>query len=108
MWSAKCTYLTKVGSLYANHQGSDKGVIITSFFSIFFLFLQSTQVWGNVISSAVMSVGTVVVNKTEEDLLTCGYYFCPWDTTAGTTNDSSSSQHDDDDVIPSWQRYTMA
>ncbi|KAK4316098.1 hypothetical protein Pmani_012742 [Petrolisthes manimaculis] len=99
MWSAKCSYLTKVGSRYAELIGDDSEVIITRFFGIFFLFFQSTQVWGNLISSTVLSVGVEKENKTDEELSKCGYYFCIED---------SNSNSNDDEGIPDWQMYTMA
>ncbi|XP_042887689.1 UNC93-like protein [Penaeus japonicus] len=104
MWSAKCTYLTKVGTIYADLVGVSSDVIITRFFGIFFLFFQSTQVWGNVISSTVLSVGVADDNKTEDDLQGCGYHFCPWDTTGG----GDDSSKNDTGGIPPWQRYTMS
>lgn len=45
-------YLVQVGSKYADIVGEEAEVIIVRFFGIFFLFFQSTQVWGNLISSA--------------------------------------------------------
>ncbi|XP_063872178.1 UNC93-like protein [Scylla paramamosain] len=98
MWSAKCSYLTQVGTKYAELTGQDKEVVITRYFGIFFLFFQSTQVWGNLISSTVLSVDTGELNKTDEQLEKCGYNFCLF-----KQNDTNS-----DDGIPNWQRYTMA
>lgn len=99
MWSAKCSYLSIIGTKYAELTGQDKEVVITRFFGIFFLFFQSTQVWGNLISSTVLSVGTEEQNKTEEDYEQCGYYF-------HLSEDTNSNNSTDD--IPEWQRYTMA
>ncbi|KAG7155753.1 UNC93-like protein [Homarus americanus] len=101
MWSAKCTYLTKVGARYAEIIGDNTEVVITRFFGIFFLFFQSTQVWGNLISSSVLSVGVDTEDKTPEELERCGYNFCPWDSPSNSTNDTT-------DGIPEWQTYTMA
>ncbi|XP_063607086.1 protein unc-93 homolog A-like [Penaeus indicus] len=106
LWSAKCTYLTKGGTKYADMQNKERKLTINRFFGIFFLFFQSTQVWGNVISSTVLSVGIEEEHKTEEDLMVCGYHFCPWDEHAHTTSTNNSS--DTKEVIPQWQRYTMS
>lgn len=103
LWSAKCTYLTKVGTKYAEVTGQNEEVIVTRFFGIFFLFFQSTQVWGNLISSTVLSVGVDEQNKTEDQLDQCGYNFCLTD-----TPETNSSTNSTDDIIPNWQRYTMA
>ncbi|KAB7500965.1 hypothetical protein Anas_12188 [Armadillidium nasatum] len=43
--------MSKVGELYGQISGENSEVIITRFFGIFFLFFQSSQVWGNLISS---------------------------------------------------------
>ncbi|MPD04486.1 UNC93-like protein [Portunus trituberculatus] len=42
----------EVGSRYADIVGENSEVVIVRFFGIFFLFFQSTQVWGNLIASA--------------------------------------------------------
>lgn len=51
-WSAKCTYLTQVGNRYAALIG-DKSPepSITKFFGFFFMMFQTSQIWGNLISS---------------------------------------------------------
>ncbi|XP_045611697.2 UNC93-like protein isoform X1 [Procambarus clarkii] len=78
MWSAKCTYLTQVGSKYAEIVGESAEVVIVRFFGIFFLFFQSTQVWGNLISSSVLSQGVEAEEDPDEAaLLMCGVNFCP-------------------------------
>lgn len=108
MWSAKCTYLTKSGKRLAELEGVGSEVVITRFFGIFFMFFQSTQVWGNIISSTVLSVGVEKIDKTAEELLTCGYNFCldqkNEESPGNATNSTSSRQ----DGPPPWQIYTMA
>jgi len=76
MWSAKCTYLTTVGAKYGELSGENSDVVITRFFGIFFLFFQSTQVAGNLISSTVLSRSSPPP-RTEEELSLCGAGFCP-------------------------------
>lgn len=100
MWSAKCTYLTKVGTRYAHLVGDKPELIITRFFGIFFLFFQSTQVWGNLIASLVLSTGVSELNRTDDDLSKCGKNFCPW-TKFGDDNSTSEE-------VPKWQLYTMS
>jgi hypothetical protein len=51
LWSAKCTYLTHVGSLKAKSENKEPGPQVTRLFGIFFLFFQCSQVIGNLISS---------------------------------------------------------
>ena len=52
MWSAKCTYLSQVGNIYGELTSQPVEPIIVKFFGIFFLFFQSSSIWGNLISSA--------------------------------------------------------
>ncbi|KAG7155751.1 UNC93-like 1 [Homarus americanus] len=103
MWSAKCTYLTQVGGKYAEIVGENAEVVIVRFFGIFFLFFQSTQVWGNLISSSVLSQG--VANEEEIDelaLLSCGVNFCPHIASSETTNITNLAKP------PISKIYTMA
>lgn len=41
LWTAKCTYLTDTGSIYAEVKHVHKDVIVNRFFGIFFMFFQS-------------------------------------------------------------------
>lgn len=53
LWSAKCTYLTVAGNLYAQKVGKIGKYIVTQYFGIFFLIYRSSGVWGNLIASLV-------------------------------------------------------
>ncbi|XP_074394754.1 protein unc-93 homolog A isoform X2 [Zonotrichia albicollis] len=55
LWSAKCTYLTIAGTLYAEKAGKSAKDIINQYFGIFFLVFQTSGVWGNLISSLILS-----------------------------------------------------
>lgn len=46
-------------------------------FSIFFAFFQSSVIWGNVIGSLVLSLGSENIPKTQDELNRCGANFCP-------------------------------
>ncbi|XP_011868650.1 PREDICTED: UNC93-like protein [Vollenhovia emeryi] len=81
LWCAKCTYLTVVAEAYSTVSDIAADVIVTRFFGLFFMFYQMAQVWGNLISSAVLSYGidTVVANVTLNSSVvaeTCGANFC--------------------------------
>ncbi|XP_028401831.1 protein unc-93 homolog A-like [Dendronephthya gigantea] len=54
LWSSKCAYLTTTAMAYAKNNNQDQDTVITRFFGIFFMIFQSAQVWGNLISSAVL------------------------------------------------------
>ncbi|CAG0923128.1 unnamed protein product, partial [Notodromas monacha] len=76
MWSAKCTYLTQVGKVYADFTGRDEEATVVRFFGIFFLLFQSSAVIGNLISSSVLQSdkNSILPNSTFEK---CGIMFCP-------------------------------
>lgn len=85
MWSAKCTYLTQVGKIYAEIVEDASEPIIVKFFGIFFLLFQSSQIWGNLISSLVLNPGQGegVEPPSEESLAICGINYCPGAESAG-------------------------
>ncbi|XP_017771315.1 PREDICTED: UNC93-like protein [Nicrophorus vespilloides] len=72
LWCAKCTYLTVAAEAYSQITGISSDVIVTRFFGVFFMFYQFSQVWGNLISSAVLSNGAgepaieIIMNATKE------------------------------------------
>ncbi|XP_043269750.1 UNC93-like protein [Venturia canescens] len=81
LWCAKCTYLTVVSEAYATVSDLGADVLVTRFFGLFFMFYQMAQVWGNLISSAVLSYGLDVVpaNITLNSTIVaevCGANFC--------------------------------
>ncbi|XP_030757292.1 UNC93-like protein [Sitophilus oryzae] len=57
LWCAKCTFLTIVSEAYSKVTGISSDIVVTRFFGVFFMFYQFSQVWGNLISSAVLSSG---------------------------------------------------
>ncbi|NWY38919.1 UN93A protein, partial [Sylvia atricapilla] len=87
LWSAKCTYLTIAGTSYAEKAGKNAKDIINQYFGVFFLVFQSSGIWGNLISSLILSQSSTKVEISEEDLKCCGAYNCLTDTT--NTTDSA-------------------
>ncbi|EDW00806.1 UNC93-like protein [Drosophila grimshawi] len=91
LWCSKCTYLSTVSEALTQVRGnkSRKDVNTVKFFGLFFIFYQMAQVWGNLISSSVLtlSASTTPANETLEmepleasisrvgEL--CGARFCP-------------------------------
>jgi len=109
MWSAKCTYLTQVGNRYAELSGVPVEPIIVRFFGIFFLFFQSSSVWGHLISSAIFSTGRNETDSGEDaDFSKCGVNYCP----AVTSNDDvpkpENKTETDNFTITIQQRYILA
>ncbi|XP_025988285.2 UNC93-like protein [Solenopsis invicta] len=81
LWCAKCTYLTVAAEAYSTISDIAADVLVTRFFGLFFMFYQMAQVWGNLISSAVLSYGidTVDTNVTLNSSIVaeiCGANFC--------------------------------
>ncbi|XP_072760653.1 UNC93-like protein [Anoplolepis gracilipes] len=81
LWCAKCTYLTVAAEAYSTVSDITANVLVTRFFGLFFMFYQMAQVWGNLISSAVLSYGikTVTINETLNSSVVaekCGANFC--------------------------------
>ncbi|XP_032691667.1 UNC93-like protein isoform X1 [Odontomachus brunneus] len=81
LWCAKCTYLTVAAEAYSTISDVAADVLVTRFFGLFFMFYQMAQVWGNLISSAVLSYGvdTVTTNMTLNSSIVaenCGANFC--------------------------------
>ncbi|XP_013773994.1 protein unc-93 homolog A-like [Limulus polyphemus] len=79
LWSAKCTYLNEIGIKYAEIVHTAEDTIIVRFFGIFFMFFQSSQVWGNLISYYVLrpeNETSFQVNSQDFNSLLCGSNFC--------------------------------
>ena len=55
LWSAKCAYVTTAAQKYAILTGENEEAVVTKFFGIFFFFFQNTQIFGNLISSLILS-----------------------------------------------------
>ncbi|CAL8144817.1 unnamed protein product [Orchesella dallaii] len=103
LWSAKCTYLTHIGHEYAKITGVENSEpIIVRFFGIFFLFFQSSAIWGHLISSVVLSTDArTCVNDIDSQ---CGVNFCP-DTKFCDANINATSGGNE---IQPVTRYTLA
>ncbi|ESO90995.1 hypothetical protein LOTGIDRAFT_178791 [Lottia gigantea] len=80
LWSAKCAYLTEIGVWYARATGNTDDAIINRFFGIFFCLFQTSQIWGNLISSTIFAPeaanGSELIVFT--DLDKCGANFEPY------------------------------
>ncbi|XP_042691715.1 protein unc-93 homolog A isoform X4 [Centrocercus urophasianus] len=84
LWSAKCTYLTIAGNSYAEKAGKIGKDIINQYFGVFFLIFQSSGIWGNLISSLILSQSSNKVEISEDHLACCGAYDCESNTTNTT------------------------
>ncbi|XP_036621697.1 protein unc-93 homolog A [Trichosurus vulpecula] len=85
LWSAKCTYLTISGNMYAQKTGKLGKDVINQYFGIFFLIFQSSGVWGNLISSLVLQQESTKEEIPEDQLMHCGANDC-FTTSTATNN----------------------
>ncbi|XP_033335081.1 UNC93-like protein [Megalopta genalis] len=80
MWAAKATYLTQVGGVYAKLTDQPVDAIVVRFFGFFFLAWQTAELWGNLISSLVLSGGEFGgagnATTTSSKVKLCGADFC--------------------------------
>ncbi|XP_037940967.1 UNC93-like protein [Teleopsis dalmanni] len=99
LWCSKCTYLSTVSEALTKVRGrfSLKDVNTVKLFGLFFIFYQMAQVWGNLISSSVLSfsssddshtgvnissianISLAPFEEAQQDRVTelCGARFCP-------------------------------
>ncbi|KAL5021970.1 hypothetical protein ScPMuIL_001125 [Solemya velum] len=93
LWSAKCTYLTQTGVWYSKMTGTTEDDIVNRFFGFFFMVFQTSQIWGNLISSLVFGEdnGNSTVGNSSEALASCGVYYCP-------TSDANNTNFDKPDL----------
>jgi hypothetical protein len=77
MWTAQGTYATTIAMDYHKLVGETMDKTLSNLFGIFCMAFQSTQVWGNLISSLVFQ--QTKITKEETNLTFCGAEDCPWD-----------------------------
>ncbi|CAH1781373.1 unnamed protein product [Owenia fusiformis] len=89
LWTAQCTYFTESAGIYADITGEDADTVIAKFFGIFFMMFQSGPIWGNLISSSILSQGMMppeepltnssmnATVETEDPYAFCGAKMCP-------------------------------
>lgn len=88
LWTAKCAYLTVLGTDYASLTGQAAGDVITRFFGVFFMIFQTGQVWGNLISYYVLrpSESSDADNASVASIAQCGIAFSTAEDDANNTN----------------------
>ncbi|XP_069695788.1 UNC93-like protein isoform X2 [Periplaneta americana] len=82
LWCVQGVYINTVAEVYSELVGLPTGTILARFFGIFFMLYQTSEIWGNLISSVVFSAAKpVTVNENSTTSIrvweTCGYNFCP-------------------------------
>ncbi|KAJ3635471.1 hypothetical protein MTP99_008377 [Tenebrio molitor] len=93
MWASKATYLTQVAGVYAKLTDQAVDGIIVRFFGFFFLAWQTSELWGNLVSSLVLSNphGTESNETGPVTYEGCGANFC---TTMSSSNDNLARPDD--------------
>ena len=54
LWTAKCTYLTEIAGFYSHLSQESAEIVVNRFFGLFFTMFQTSQIFGNRISSSVL------------------------------------------------------
>ncbi|XP_063383842.1 UNC93-like protein isoform X1 [Cydia fagiglandana] len=81
LWCAKCTYISVVSEVHSKISNIPAEALLVRFLGLFFMIFQMNQVWGNLISSLVLSssdnaAAVTAVNETMIPVL-CGANFLP-------------------------------
>ncbi|XP_049873721.1 UNC93-like protein [Pectinophora gossypiella] len=112
LWCAKCTYLSVVAEPYSKLSGVPVDVLVVRFFGLFFMFYQMAQIWGNLVSSAILSSTLGDIPSLMNETLTpsasalvsnltkpvvdlgafCGVNFCSWNSSQENANLEPPSQ----------------
>lgn len=100
MWASKATYLTQLGQVYAKITDQSVEAIIVRFFGFFFLAWQTAELWGNLISSLVLSSGAHGggghdSNHSLSSLDSCGANFC----VVSTSGNANLQRPPDDEIF---------
>lgn len=77
LWTAQSCYVTMISVEYQKLNGELLDTLLSRFFGIFFMAFQSSQVWGNLISSAVFQLEGASTKQNNATF--CGAAYCPSD-----------------------------
>lgn len=95
LWTAQGTYITKLAIDYGSITDTPKIQTINRFNGIFFMFIQTCQIWGNLFSSIVLHQGNHShITNTSLDVSTCGYHFCDVESNKNHSHNLTSNYSD--------------
>ncbi|KAJ0176489.1 hypothetical protein K1T71_007668 [Dendrolimus kikuchii] len=81
LWCAKCTYLSVVSEAHSKISNISPEALLVRFLGLFFMIFQFNQVWGNLISSLVLTSGdnAAAVTSVNASMIPklCGANFLP-------------------------------
>nr|CDJ90108.1 Protein of unknown function DUF895 domain containing protein [Haemonchus contortus] len=75
LWGAKCAYITEMGIRYARVNIESQNTVIVRFFGYFFMIVHSGQVFGNLLSSLIMTAAMKTPQPLDQVYKTCGHAF---------------------------------
>ena len=102
MWTAQGAFVTTIAMEYSVIIQDTLDHVLSRFFGIFCMAFQSTQIWGNIISSAVLHESppstNTSANGTAPPPSYCGADDCPWD---------DKHKKIAGPELPQWRVYTL-
>ena len=104
MWTAQGAFVTTIAMEYSGIIQETLDAVLSRFFGIFCMAFQSTQIWGNIISAAVLhEEGPPPSNSSSNNTNPappsyCGADDCPWDDKHNKTSGPD---------LPQWRVYTL-
>ncbi|KAH3885245.1 UNC93-like protein [Dreissena polymorpha] len=102
MWTAQGAFLTTIAVEYSDIIKEPLEAVLSRFFGIFCMAFQSTQIWGNVISSAVLHEAPLPDAGNASSIPSfCGADDCPWDKLFGGSGNSTMP------LPAQWRIYTL-
>lgn len=76
-WCAQCLYVCALAAEYARRKHLSREVVVVRFFGIFYTVYEFGQIFGNLVSSLVLSESWAPVNSSADVRALCGPAFCP-------------------------------
>ncbi|XP_070538700.1 protein unc-93 homolog A-like isoform X2 [Ptychodera flava] len=98
LWAAQFTHTTTTGIRYAALSRDDSDAVVNRFFGIFFMFFQSSMVWGSLLSSTVLQSGSSENNSTADSRATYTYTCGAKDCQRTSGNETTYCNPPPDDV----------
>ncbi|KAL5261805.1 hypothetical protein ACHWQZ_G007490 [Mnemiopsis leidyi] len=100
MWSAKCMYLSQMGTYVAKIKGISPEVLINRFFGIFFCMFQTWGIWGNIVTATVLAPKDDWTEPNSAELAKCGANF--------KVVQTSDNGGEEEEGVPKHQVYMLA
>ena len=99
MWTSQGLYLTTAGKTYAEMFGIDVHSAMSKLNGIFFMFYETSQVTGNLISSLVLSRGSGHNTTSDDVIKLCGVEACHAEGGGGGNGTASEEDKPDQQLV---------